>query len=352
MSQEPVFKKAVKSMTKAKIALIGPSGSGKTLSGIKLGKGLSNNGKVGVVDSENNSASLYVDKFPGWDYFTLPISPPYTPEKYIKAIDYAIAEKIDVLVIDSLTHVWAGEGGIMAIKDAIDARGGNSFANWAKVTPRFEALRSKILHADIHIIATMRSKQEYIIEQTDKGKQAPRKVGLAPIMRDGIEYEFTVAFEVGMDHQATVSKDRTDLFNGLTEMIDETTGERIKGWLAGDIKTPDTKEPEKKPDDKAPPEKPDNPPAGNSKPKTDSKPKGNAKPKDPIPNHAPQGSGKKSTREYSKERGSATINQKDAIMQECLKRDIDPTYYLDPEDLNTISQQQAADAWEKLRAMP
>lgn len=226
-----IFKKASKAQAKAKVALTGPSGSGKTLSALMLAKGLTGNGRVAVIDSENNSASLYEDRFPGWEYFTLAINPPYTIQKYIKAIEIAITEGFDAIVIDSLTHAWASEGGLLQQKEALDSRGGNSFTNWGTITKLYEQLKGKLLHSNIHIIVTLRSKQEYILEQTNSGKQAPKKVGLAPIMRDGMEYEFTVVFDIGMDHQFMVSKDRTDLFDGVVATIDEGTGIQLKNWL-------------------------------------------------------------------------------------------------------------------------
>lgn len=225
-----VFKKATKSLAKAKIALTGPSGSGKTLSSLFLAKGLGT--KVAVLDTENNSASLYEDRFPGWEYFVLPMNPPYTAQKYLAGIDAAIQQGFDVLIIDSLSHVWAAEGGLLQQKEALDSRGGNSFTNWGTITKLYEQLKSRILFSPMHVIVTMRSKQEYILEQTDKGKQAPKKVGLAPIMRDGMEYEFTVVFDIGMDHQFMVSKDRTDLFDGVVATINEETGKQLKDWLA------------------------------------------------------------------------------------------------------------------------
>lgn len=229
MSERHYFKKASRSQSFAKICITGPSGSGKTYSALLLAKGLG--GETGVIDSENNSASLYEDRFGDWEYFTLPINPPYTVQKYIKAINVAIDEGIKVLVIDSLSHVWAAEGGLLQQKEALDSRGGNSYTNWSNITKMYEELKSKILHSPIHIICTLRSKQEYVLEENKKGKQAPRKVGLAPIMRDGMEYEFTTVFDLSMDHQFMVSKDRTDLFDGVVARIDENTGKEIDEWL-------------------------------------------------------------------------------------------------------------------------
>lgn len=245
MSERHYFKKASKSKSLAKIALTGPSGSGKTYSALLLAKGLG--GITGVVDSENNSASLYEDRFTNWEYLTLPINPPYTAQKYLKAIEVAIQEGIEILIIDSLSHVWAAEGGLLQQKEALDSRGGNSYTNWASITKLYEELKSKILHSPIHIICTLRSKQEYVLEENKKGKQAPRKVGLAPIMRDGMEYEFTTVFDIGMDHQFMVSKDRTGLFDGVVATITESTGREIRDWLKADKKFEDILAPESDP---------------------------------------------------------------------------------------------------------
>ncbi len=269
------FIKASKSLAKAKILLTGPSGSGKTFSALRFARGLG--GRVAVIDTENNSASLYADQFPGWEYFVLPISPPYTAQKYFAAIDDAAREKFDILIIDSATHLWAGEGGLLQQKDALDTRGGNSFTNWNSIGKMFEQFKSKVLHSPIHVICTARSKQEYIIEANEKGKQAPRKVGLAPVLREGMEYEFTTVFDIGMDHQFMVSKDRTNLFDGVVATITEKTGEEIRAWLADEIVAEQIETPPASEAASPPPVHP------NDKPKR-------AKPRITPKNHAPQSS--------------------------------------------------------------
>lgn len=232
------FKKATKKSAKAKIALTGPSGSGKTLSALLLAKGLG--GKCCVIDTENGSASLYTNHrlLDGFEYDVAEISPPYDVKKYLALIEAAHKAGYETMIIDSLTHAWAGEGGMLQKKEALDSRGGNSFSNWGAITKEYEKLKSYLLHSKVHVITTMRSKQEYILENNDKGKQAPKKVGLAPIMRDGMEYEFTVVFDIGMDHQFMASKDRTDLFDGVVATITEDTGAQIKQWLSSESEPP------------------------------------------------------------------------------------------------------------------
>lgn len=220
------FKKATRTAAKLKIAITGPSGSGKTYSSLLLAKGMSS--RIAFIDTENHSASLYADRF---DFDELSLSPPFTVQKYIQSIQDAVKAGYEVLVIDSLTHAWAGEGGLLAQKEALDSRGGNSFTNWGTITKAHEQLKAAVLHSNIHIIATMRSKQDYILEQNDKGKSMPKKVGLAPVQREGMEYEYTTVFDIGMDHQFIVSKDRTGLFDGVIEKISEKTGEQFLNWL-------------------------------------------------------------------------------------------------------------------------
>lgn len=221
-----IFQKAERKQTPIKIAITGPSGSGKTYSSLALATGLGK--KIALADTENRSASLYSDKF---DFDTVSIDPPFTTEKYISVIKAAEEAGYEVLIIDSLSHSWAGEGGILDRKSALDARGGNSYTNWGKLTPEHEKIKSAILFSQMHVIACMRSKQDYIMVQNEKGKQAPQKVGLAPVQREGIEYEFWTVFDIGMDHSFTVSKDRTGLFDGRCEKMSASHGKEFKQYL-------------------------------------------------------------------------------------------------------------------------
>lgn len=226
-TQETMFTKATRTRAHIKMAITGPSGSGKTLSALKIARGLAGDGKIALIDTENESASLYAD---ATDFDTCPISAPFTTEKYITIINEAVKAGYSVLVIDSLTHAWAGEGGLLSQKESLDARGGNSFTNWASITKKQEMLKSALLQAPIHVIATMRSKQEYVIEQNG-GKSAPKKVGTAPIQRDGMEYEFTIVLDMAANHEFSASKDRTGLFDGKFEIPKESHGAAIRAWL-------------------------------------------------------------------------------------------------------------------------
>jgi KaiC/GvpD/RAD55 family RecA-like ATPase len=223
------FQKAIRKKAKLRLALTGPSGSGKTYSALLLAKGIG--GRVAVIDTEHSSASLYADVL---DFDVLNLAAPFSPERYIHAIQDAAHAGYDVLIVDSITHEWNGKGGILEIHDAVTRANprGNSYTAWAEVTPRHNAFVEALLQSPLHLIVTMRSKQDFVL--TDRnGKQVPQKVGLAPIQRDGFEYEMTVVLDIEQDkHLATASKDRTRLFfNATPEPITKQTGRQIVEWL-------------------------------------------------------------------------------------------------------------------------
>jgi hypothetical protein len=218
------FQKATRHKVFLKLAITGPPGSVKTLSAILLAIGLANGGKIALVDSENKSASIYSDRY---KFDVLDLSPPFSEEKFIQAIEAAVSEGYAVLIIDSLSHAWLE---ILEFKAGLDAKGGNSYTNWSKAGAKFNKLMAAILQSQIHIICCLRSKMDYILEANDRGKMVPRKVGLAPIMRDGIEYDFSIVFEGDLDHFVSVSKDRTGLFVDQRFQVTEETGRKLLDW--------------------------------------------------------------------------------------------------------------------------
>lgn len=220
-----LFVKAERKQAKLKLGMAGPSGSGKTKSALRLATGFG--GKIAVIDTENKSASLYAPEF---DFDVVDIEAPYTIPKYIHAIEGAIAEGYEFLIIDSVSHAWAAEGGVLEQKSAIDARGGNQFANWKKPKEAQAKLKAAILHSDIHIILNFRSKQTYETVEID-GKRKVHKMGLEPIQEPGFEYELSTLFNIGMDHKAEASKDRTGMFVDQVFQITEETGKALRDWL-------------------------------------------------------------------------------------------------------------------------
>jgi hypothetical protein len=226
--------KAERKQAVIKMGLQGVSGSGKTYSALLIAHGLVQDwSKIAVIDSENHSADLYAHL---GDYCVINIGPPFSPAKYIEAISICEAAGIEVIIIDSISHEWDGAGGIIDIHSNMM---GNSFTNWGKVTPMHNSFVNKILQSNCHVIATIRSKQDYVLTERN-GKMVPEKVGLKGVTRDGMDYEFTIVLELDLKHQATASKDRTGLFMDKAQsIVTEATGERIKTWCMSGIKLSD-----------------------------------------------------------------------------------------------------------------
>jgi hypothetical protein len=223
------FTRAKRTKVPLKIAMTGATGSGKTFSALLLAFGLGS--KVAVVDTENESASLYEHL---GEFDVNNIYAPFTVKKYTDAIREAEKMGYEVLVIDSGSHVWNASGGLLQQKEAKDAAGGNSFTNWATVSKQYEEFKSVILESRMHIIFCMRSKMEHVQEKDDRtGKTVVKKLGLAPVMRDGIEYEFTILFDIQSDHTAIATKDRTGVFDGWLSPISEKHGKALTEWQAG-----------------------------------------------------------------------------------------------------------------------
>ena len=233
------FRKAERKKAKLRLALVAPSGHGKTYSSLLIAKGLG--GKVAMIDTENGSGDLYEKEMKekyNFEYDIVTMNAPYMPEKYIAAIKAAEDAGYDTLIIDSLSHAWSGEGGLLDQQGKIaDSGKGNSYTAWRTITPKHNQLVETILSSKLHIITTLRAKTEYIIEE-ENGRKTPKKVGLAPVQRDGLEYEFTVVMDVDKNHVASTSKDRTGLFDGQFVKLDEKVGEQLKEWLDNDDKKP------------------------------------------------------------------------------------------------------------------
>jgi hypothetical protein len=225
------IRKAERRKAKLRLGLAGPSGAGKTMSALKLARGMSPTGRIVIIDTERGSGDLYANLY---DYDIITLAPPYAPKYYTEAITAAEDAGYDIIIIDSLSHAWSDEGGILDQADKKQGTG-NSYTVWKELTPQHRSLVNSMLNSPAHIIATVRSKQAYEMEEyTDSRgnkKSKPVKMGMAPVQREGMEYEFTVFMDINMNHAAQASKDRTNMFKDEVFVIDEKIGERIMQWL-------------------------------------------------------------------------------------------------------------------------
>jgi len=221
------LRKATRKKAKIRLGLSAISGGGKTYSSLLIAKGMANGdlSKVAIIDTENGSGDLYANL---GDYNVFTLEAPYEPERYIKAIKECENAGMEVIIIDSITHEWDGKGGILDISNSM---AGNSYTNWAKLTPRHQSFIDAILQSKCHIITTVRRKQDYEMTTNSNGKLVPQKIGLKEVTREGFEYELTVNLELDTKHNASCSKDRTGLFADKPEFIpSEATGKLLLDW--------------------------------------------------------------------------------------------------------------------------
>ncbi|WP_255600352.1 hypothetical protein [Lysinibacillus sp. K60] len=234
---------SVREKQKALVGFIGPSGAGKTVGAILTAYGMMREAyptlseqevwkKIGVADTEHKRSMLYVDQqFSGvriGSFKHINFEPPYTTERYLQALLMLKSVGVEVVIFDSLSHNWNGEGGILEQHGNMS---GNSFQNWNKINKHVTDMIKALSSNDIHILATMRTKNEYVMELNDKGKQQPRKVGTKPVQKDDMEYEFMLNFSVDMDHVAVATKDNTNLFKDDEIQLNEEVGRKLYRYL-------------------------------------------------------------------------------------------------------------------------
>lgn len=230
-----LLQKATRKKSKLRLNLSGPSGSGKTYSALLLAKGLVQDwSKIAVIDTENGSASLY-EHLGGFN--TIDLQAPFTPERYIEAIDTCVQAGMECVIIDSSTHEWSGPGGCIEINEHLAQTKfkGNTWSAWSQTTPRHDAFIQCVLQSSAHIITCTRSKMETVMTDDKKVK----KLGMKDIQREGWEYELTISLNIDRDtHTASASKDRTEIFEGLDPfVITEATGVKIRQWCEQGIDT-------------------------------------------------------------------------------------------------------------------
>ena len=239
-----MMRKAQRRKAKLRLGLSGPAGSGKTLGALLVAYGIAGDwDKVCLIDTENFSGDLYANTIKAGvsigEYNIISLSTPYTPEKYIAAIKECEAAGIECIITDSLTHAWAGEGGLLDKKGQIEKKTGNGWTAWRDITPMHNRLVEAILSSKAHIIATLRAKMEYVQEKDPvTGKTVIRKIGMNPIQREGFEYEVTTFVDVDQDHQCTSSKDRTSIVDGKVFTLTVDLGRQFLEWLESGIDTP------------------------------------------------------------------------------------------------------------------
>ncbi|MGX4694607.1 ATP-binding protein [Streptomyces sp. JNUCC 63] len=222
------FIPATKEQAKARIALTGPTGSGKTYTALVTGTGLGD--RIALVDTEHGSAAKYADEFA---FDTLPLTT-FQPTALVEALAVAAHDGYDVMIVDSLSHFWSGTGGMLEQVDNAARRvgAGGSFAGWKEARPLERAMLDALLAYPGHLIVTMRTKTEYVVEADERGRKVPRKVGLKPEQREGIEYEFDIVGDLDHENTLVISKSRAKPLSGtVLHKPGAEFAEAVLGWL-------------------------------------------------------------------------------------------------------------------------
>lgn len=238
------FQKATKVKAKLRLALCAPAGCGKTYTALKVATEIAKliraanlgEGRIAVIDSERGSASLYADKF---DFDVCELES-FSPLSYVEKIKEAEQGGYDIIIPDSLSHAWAGKDGALDQKDQAADRGGNSWTAWRSVTPKHNALVEAIVGSRAHVIATMRTKMEYV-QETNNGKTEIKRVGMQAVQREGIEFEFTLVGDLDYSHTLKISKTRCDGYISLNEQFEkpgETFAKKVWGWMMNGVDAP------------------------------------------------------------------------------------------------------------------
>lgn len=236
-----LFAPASKTKSKLRLALAGPAGSGKTYTALQIAVAIatSEGGKPAVIDTENGSASKYADLF-GFDAATLSATTGFSPEAYLELIHGAEKAGYPVIVIDSLSHEWAGPDGILqAVDQAATRVSGNKFVAWGQVTPRHDKLVRAIVESPVHIIVTLRAKMEYVQERNERGRTEIRAVGMKPIQRDELEYEFDVYGLLDQDNTLVIRKSRCPNLSGaVISKPGKDVSDALITWLSSGEEAP------------------------------------------------------------------------------------------------------------------
>ena len=232
------FKKATKEQSKLRLAIDGLAGSGKTYSALAIASAMARmmreqqhgEGRIALIDSERGSASLYADKFD----FDVAELDSFSPLAYVEKIKEAEDAGYDFILADSISHAWSGKDGALDQKDRAADRAGNSWTAWRSVTPKHNALVDAMLQCKAHFMATMRVKMEYVQEKNEKGNTEIKKVGLASIQREGMEYEFTLVGDIDHTHTLKIAKSRLDGVMDIGDQFErpgEAFARKVYGWL-------------------------------------------------------------------------------------------------------------------------
>jgi hypothetical protein len=221
------FTQAERTQKPARIGILGQTASGKTISSLLLAKGLTDNGKVVIFDTENGRASLKANNplLEGWNFDTYTIPPDKaSPTLALEVAKEAVAQSYDAIIFDSSSHLWDWT---LNEKERL----GQAFHYWSKAkAPYYKFIREAVINLPIHTILTLRTEMKYEQEES-AGKKAVVKLGLTPQGEKNLQYELDFVFNLDRNHEATIEKTEDGVFTQDSFIITPEVGQDIKNWL-------------------------------------------------------------------------------------------------------------------------
>lgn len=227
------------------ISLFGLSETGKTYSALKLAAGIEPDPrKRGLLDTEGGERGrAYVDAIEG-GYMYGALTAPFTPERYMEALSDFVAAGVTTLVVDSVSHAWFAEGGVLDMVEQATEK--NDLAKWAKPKRRLGKLTRQWLGCGLHLILCSRGKQPLIEEMVD-GRKKLTPGPIVPIQEKSLRFDMTIMALMLGDGEFTVDKQwggkcpgaLRPIFAAGTKM-DEAMGALLIAWIGGqDAVTPE-----------------------------------------------------------------------------------------------------------------
>jgi len=220
------------------IALWGMSGSGKTLSALYLARGIvGTSGCIAVLDTENGRAKFYADEVGGWKHVDM--QPLFTPEKYSAGFKFCEDSGADIIIVDSMSHVWEGEGGVIDMAESSVTKNGKSLtglAKWNAPKLSHKRMMNNLMRSTLPVIFCTRAKEA--LKQFGQGYNAEIvRDGWKPIAEKNFIYEMTLALRMTENGRydlvdSKIPKALKDVFPEGTQ-VNETMGEKLQAWLSG-----------------------------------------------------------------------------------------------------------------------
>ncbi len=246
------FKPALRENVGLLIGLAGGTGSGKTFTALRLATGLAGGKPFALIDTEARRALHYADRFK-FDHAEL--NPPFSPGSYAEAITAADKAGYPVIVVDSMTHEWAGDGGVLDMQEAeLNRMAGDNWqkresckmAAWIKPKMQHKQMVQRLLQVRAHVILCFRAEEKVEMVRDDKGKMqivAKQTLtgldGWVPVCEKSLPFELTVSFLLtasrpGMPLPIKLQEQHKSLFPA-GQLIDENCGQRLAAWARGGV---------------------------------------------------------------------------------------------------------------------